>query len=171
VDLNPAPLWMVSGASGSGKTTFCRHAARLASRAGWQVAGLLSPPLIVEGVKTGIQVEDLRNQTSRPLASATPGDPFVMQLGNWAFDPAGLEWGTQALQDALPCDLFIVDELGPLEFNRHQGWAAALDLPPQPGYRLGLVVIRPDLQEAARRLIPITHAGTQRATPCRTGRS
>jgi nucleoside-triphosphatase len=157
VDLNAASLWMVSGPSGSGKTTFCRRAAALARQTGWQVAGLLSPASFSGEVKTGIQVEDLRSGTRRPLASATPGDSFTMQLGNWAFDPQALAWGTDALQAALPCDLFIVDELGPLEFNRGQGWVAALSLLCQPGYRHGLVVIRPDLQEAARRSLPITH--------------
>jgi nucleoside-triphosphatase THEP1 len=157
MDLNAASLWMVSGPSGAGKTAFCRRAATLARQAGWQVAGLLSPALFSSGIKTGIQVEDLRSGARRPLASATPGDPFVLQLGNWAFDPQALAWGTEALQASAPCDLFIVDELGPLEFNRGQGWVAALSLLCQPGYRLGLVVIRPDLQEVARRSLPITH--------------
>ena len=35
-------------------------------------------------------------------------------------------WGNALLQHAPPSNLFVLDELGPLEFDRQQGWAADL---------------------------------------------
>ena len=55
----------------------------------------------------------------------------------------------------LPCDLFIVDELGPLELIRAEGWVNALETLRQPTYRVGVVVIRPELVEAACQALPV----------------
>ena len=37
-------------------------------------------------------------------------------------DAEVLAWGTRILQQATPCDLLVVDELGPLKFERGEGW-------------------------------------------------
>jgi len=158
MDVTGSRLWMVTGPRGVGKTTFCRLLAGHACTAGWDVAGLLSPAVIEEGFKTGVLVEDLRTSEQRPLASAAPHPPFDLQLGDWFFDRATLDWGNHVLETCLPCDLLIVDELGPLELMRGAGWASALAVLRQPNYRLGLVVVRPELQESARARLPV--AGT-----------
>ncbi len=158
MDVTGSRLWIVTGPRGVGKTTFCRLLAGHARMAGWDVAGLLSPAIIEDGLKTGILAEDLRTCEQRPLASAAPHPPFDLQLGNWFFDRASIDWGNRVLVTCLPCDLLIVDELGPLEFLRDAGWASALAVLRQPNYRLGLVVIRPELQETARVCLPV--AGT-----------
>lgn len=143
-------IWLLTGPRGVGKTSFCRHFAELARAAGWDVAGLLSPAIFEAGVKTGILAEDLRTGEIRPLASAALHPPFDLPLGNWFFDRAALEWGNRVLETCLPCGMFIVDELGPLELLRGEGWVSALTALRQLEYRLGLVVVRPELQEIAR---------------------
>jgi hypothetical protein len=50
---------------------------------------------------------------------------------------------------AVPCGLLVVDELGPLEFERAQGWLSGLTALDSGEYELGLVVIRPELMGAA----------------------
>lgn len=60
--------------------------------------------------------------------------------------------GQSVLEISLPCDLLIVDELGPLELTHQMGWRAALEILPRAGYRLALVVIRPELHATARRV-------------------
>jgi nucleoside-triphosphatase THEP1 len=75
-----------------------------------------------------------------------------LAFGVWYFNLRTLEWGNQVLEISLPCDLLIVDELGPLELTHQMGWRAALDILPLSGYRLALVVIRPELQATARRV-------------------
>jgi len=49
------------------------------------------------------------------------------------------------LRQALPCDLYILDEPGLLEFDNHEGWATAFDVLAQPEhYRLAIVIVRPE---------------------------
>lgn len=157
MDLTPR-LWVLSAARQAGKTDFCRQLADLARGAGWDVAGLLSPAVFESGRKTGILAQDLRSGEQRPLARAEDRPPFTLQLGDWHFDPAVLDWGDAILGSCLPCDLLIVDEIGPLELTRGQGWRSALGVLGGSAYRLGVVVIRPGLQEQAKSLLPI--AGT-----------
>lgn len=142
----PAPQpqrWIVTGRRGAGKTTFCRKLAERARALGWDVAGLLSPAVLGAG-KTGIVALDLRHGESRLLASAEPRAGYALRLGMWWFDPDTLAWGNQVLAAALPCDLLIVDEIGPLELELGQGWSAALEVLAGVSYRLALVVVRPE---------------------------
>ncbi len=53
------------------------------------------------------------------------------------------------LKSSTPCDLLVVDELGPVEFRLSSGWVSALDVIKSKQYRLALVVIRPGLLELA----------------------
>ncbi len=159
MDLTPSRLWLLTGSQGTGKTSFCRLAAARARLAGWQVSGLLSPAVFSAEKKTGILAEDLRSGESRSLAlRSRPGTQpahFNLPLGEWIFDPAALAWGNQIIEASLPTGLFIIDELGPLEFQHGMGWVAAFSLLPQPRYRVGLVVVRPGLCESACLRLPI----------------
>lgn len=149
-------LWMLTGPRGAGKTMFCRSLSEQAHAAGWDVAGLLSPAIFNKDIKTGILAEDLRTGETRPLASSVSRASFDLRLGNWYLDSTTIEWGNRILETSLPCDLFLVDELGPLEFLRGEGWNSALQALRQPGYRLGIVTIRPELLETARKSLPVT---------------
>lgn len=153
-------LYLLTAPRGAGKTTFCRALADEAQSAGWDVAGLLSPASFENGIKTGIRAENLRTGESRPLAIAAaashlPLSTFHFPLGNWLFDPSIFTWGNQTLETCLPSDLFIVDELGPLELLRGIGWVSALTALRQPTYRVGVIVIRPELVELAREILPV----------------
>jgi hypothetical protein len=77
---------------------------------------------------------------------------FNLKLGQWLFDPTVVDWGNQVLQSRQPCDLFIIDELGPLEFFRGEGWISAFDALRQVRYRLGVVVIRPECIDTFSRM-------------------
>lgn len=169
MDMTTPRLWALTGERGAGKTTFCRALAERARAAGWDVAGLLSPGVFENGVKTGILAQDLRTGETHPLARVHPApDPanamqtesFSLAFGNWLFDPSTFIWGNQVLEASLPCDLLIVDELGPLELVRGEGWTSALAVLRQPCYRVGLVVVRPELVEVARRSLPIARVMT-----------
>lgn len=151
------PLFIITGERRAGKTTFCRYLVELARGAGRQVAGILSLPVFANNQKVAIEAQDLRTGQQRRLAvrreagqSASAGQ----HTPGWRFDPAVLAWGNTVLQIACPCDLFIVDELGPLEFERGEGWPAGLSALDAGNYRWGLAVIRPELLAAGQQRWP-----------------
>ncbi|GEM_PF-204024 len=136
----PEPaIFLLTGPRGVGKTTVCLRAVALAQQAGFSCAGLLTlredeDQRVVVSVRTGLR---------RPL---TTTDPAGVRVGRFLFDPAALAWGAEILAQSTPCDLLVVDELGPLEL-RGEGWAVGLETLRRGAFRLGLVVVRPELVE------------------------
>jgi nucleoside-triphosphatase THEP1 len=142
--------WIVTGAQETGKTRFCTHLIKIARREGVDIAGLLSPPVYVNGVKTAIEVEDLRSRERRILARSRRADLGDIQTKRWSFDTGVLNWGNDRLADATPCDILIVDELGLLELERGEGWLNGLSAIQSGQFHLAIAVIRPGLVDIAR---------------------
>ena len=160
-------LLIITGWRGVGKTTLCRLLAETVSGWGdfpqpekgrnnrsWQVAGLLSPAVIVKGEKVAIDAVNLRSGEKRRLATHTAIPHQGTAMLDWAFDPAVLDWGNQVLRQAVPCDLLIVDELGPLELLHKGGWQAGVEALNSGLFRMGIVVIRPEFMD-----LPATSEG------------
>ncbi len=182
--MKKSPLYLLTAPSGAGKTTFCAALAEQARAAGWDVAGLLSPPVFENGQKVAIRAQALRTGETRPLAKRLPsplgrgaggeGLPSPLgrgaggeglPLGHWLFSPSTLAWGNDLLASCLPADLFLVDELGPLELLRGEGWTNALAALRSQNYRLGLVVVRPELVQVARMRLPVSDVIELRSSP------
>ncbi|NPV85457.1 MAG: hypothetical protein HPY45_05560 [Anaerolineae bacterium] len=145
-------LIIVSGGRGVGKTTFCRTVVKSAQHAGWRVAGVLSPAVFERGSKVAIAVEDISSGERRmlarlPVAGVAEGG---IRTPGWVFDEQTLQWADEALARVASCDLLVVDELGPLEIERGQGWVHGLTALDKGEYRLALVVVRPELVGIAR---------------------
>lgn len=142
-------LFVITGSRGAGKTTFCDRMVRAARESGWQVAGLISRPEFETEAKgsatsrSAIQLEDLRSGTVRRLAmrsdSPTPGSK------HWKFDDTVMDWGSRVLEASTPCDLLVIDEVGPLELEREAGWQTAFTALKSGQYAIALVVVRPEL--------------------------
>lgn len=145
-------LWLVTGWRGSGKTAFCREMLRIASQSGWDTAGLLSPAEFRAGNKEAIWAQDIRSGEKRLLAHVHSQSELDLSFGDWFFNRGTLLWGNQVLLKSIPCDLLVIDELGPLEFNLSLGWLSALDVIRSAQYQLALVVVRPELMEQAQKL-------------------
>jgi nucleoside-triphosphatase THEP1 len=64
-----------------------------------------------------------------------------------------LDWGNRIIESSVPCDLLIIDELGPLEFNLSLGWVNALGAVRGARYLLAVVVVRPELLEHAQEVM------------------
>lgn len=153
-DLRPR-LYALTGPRGAGKTTFCQKLIGLARATGRDVAGLISPAVVEAGERIGFDVEAIRTGERRILGRATPAAGLDVALGRWCFSSAALAWGNQVLATSCPCDVLIVDEIGPLELRRGEGWTAALDALRRGPYRAALVVVRPELLDAAYAALPI----------------
>jgi nucleoside-triphosphatase len=143
---------ILTGTRGGGKTTTCSSWIEQAVHERWSVSGLLCPAVFENGLKTGINVKDLSTGETQNLAVLVDGTFAEVATDHWKFDPQVLQWGSQVLSRVQQCDLLVVDELGPLEFYRHQGWVEAFELIARGEYRLAVIVIRPELLEEARAL-------------------
>lgn len=138
-------ILMITGWRGAGKTSLCRAILEQARQRGWDAAGVISLPVLENGVKTGIEIIAIRSNERRLLARSTALTITTLQTHAWAFDPVNMQWGNEILKSAVPCDLLMVDELGPLEFERQQGWLEGLRALDSGQFQLALVVIRPEL--------------------------
>jgi len=140
----PKHIVILTGPPGSGKTTTCCQLADLARRHGLDCAGLVCPARFEGLRKVGIDVLDLRTDERRSLAEADDL-PAALRTPGYRFDVSALAWGAAVLAAACPCDLLIVDEIGPLELERGQGWVNALDLLRTDSFKSAVVVVRPHL--------------------------
>lgn len=150
-------LWILTGARSTGKTTLCRRLAAEAQALKWDVAGVISPAVFDGNGKTGIEVIDLRSGEGR-LFARRPLDAngLPSQEHGWVYDQTALAWGNAVLEKAVPCDMLVVDELGPLEFEAGRGWVAGLTSVDSRAYRVALVTIRPELLPLARQRWPFS---------------
>jgi nucleoside-triphosphatase len=142
----PSTIVVITGPAGSRKTALCLRIVDAARERGLLVRGVVSPPRLVGGAKVGIDVLDVSSGERRALAESgvvTDGPATK----SWHFHADALEWGAGVLRRSLPCDLLLIDELGPLELLRGTGWAMAVDLLRSGEFRWAVVVVRPRLSE------------------------
>jgi nucleoside-triphosphatase THEP1 len=134
----------LTGERGIGKSTICRRTIDLAQSKGYACAGIIT--LARDGVRNVVDVSSgaLRRLTQAEYAAR------AVEQGHFRFDPRTLSWGDTKLGEATPCDLLVVDEIGPLELERGEGWVNALDVLRCGDFTLALVVVRPRLVTRAR---------------------
>ena len=150
-------LIFLTGSSGSGKTSWCQELVKSARSRHLTIAGLISPAVFINHRKIGIDLVDLRSGERRHLAfyrGYLDDKPQDLTIGpvtsDWRFDSASLQWGDQVLAKVGENDLFILDEVGPLEFNQGQGWSSSLWRIDIRRQRLAILVIRPILISKAK---------------------
>ncbi|MEA3340369.1 MAG: nucleoside-triphosphatase [Chloroflexota bacterium] len=135
-----ARIIILSGERGAGKSTVCRKTVALAQAQGYTCGGLIT--LRCPG--DDLDVLDTRAGSTRRLTLGPDDSPAVIQ-GRFRFNPGTLAWGNNVLARATPCDLLVVDELGPLEIEQGWGWQQALTALRKAEFTLALVVVRPGL--------------------------
>ena len=140
---------LLTGEIESGKSSCCLDVLKIARERRIQVAGLISPGIFEGGEKIAIDALDLKSGTKRRLAELKENQTLGLETKRWSFYPEVVLWGNQVLQDAVPCDLLMVDELGPLEFHQQAGWINGFDVLESKAFQVALVVIRPSLIEEA----------------------
>lgn len=135
---------ILTGERGSGKTTTCRQLAETLRQRGLDCAGIVCPARFESTRKVGIDLLNLRTGECRPLAEIDD-QPAALRTGVHRFNEEAIDWGKSCLEAACPCDVLIIDEIGPLELEQGQGWANALDVLRIRQFDLAVVVIRPAL--------------------------
>lgn len=147
--MSSGKIIILTGEIQSGKTSLCKEVSLKAKEAGVQLSGLISPAVFKKGEKTGIDVINLKNGEHRRLAVLRDGEQTGLETKRWSFINETLKWGNQILENAIPCELLMVDEFGPLEFDRGEGWVSGLKAVDSGEYLVALIVIRQSLIEKA----------------------
>jgi nucleoside-triphosphatase THEP1 len=168
-------IYVLTGERGSGKSTVCARVARAAAGRGLAVAGILTERQDDADLGSARRVVDVRSGEARLFGSqdrerprdrnegagragngAVPSDPLTP---GWEFDSGVFAWASAVLDRSTPCDLLVIDEIGPLELRGGRGWVRALEVLDSAGYRAALVVCRPGLlQELEKRLSVNVHS-------------
>ncbi|RYE74461.1 MAG: DUF2478 domain-containing protein [Myxococcales bacterium] len=148
-------ITIVSGATDSGKTRFCEAAVAHLKERGVDVAGIVSRSEYEAGEKVRLHAQSVRGG-ERWLAERTDRTiPFTGPATKcWAFDETAIAWANEVLAEATPATVLVVDELGPLEFGRGEGFMAAFETLERGEFEYALVVVRPGLTEAALKRWP-----------------
>jgi len=151
VNTYPGRIILLSGAFDAGKTTLLLMLLDELESSGLKVAGVISPPILKDGEKVGIALRDLATGFTRQLAvlRALAGDSAI-STKRWSFSTEGMADANRILAEATPCDVLIIDELGPLEFEGQAGWTNGLAAIDSGRYALAICVVRPSLIENAR---------------------
>lgn len=159
-----ARVVVLTGERGIGKTTICRKIVALAQARGFQVGGI-----VTLAHNDDREVQDVRSGEVRRLTAAPHAGPVVTQ-GRFCFNRSTLRWAGTVLARSVPCDLLVIDEIGPLEIERDGGWVAVFDVLHAGGFALALVVVRPELVTSAQLRLPDSAAAVLTATQGNRGR-
>ena len=142
-------IYLLTGGTQSGKTSLCLDLIEIARQKGIQLGGVVSPGVFLGGKKVGIDLLDLRSGECRRLAESRGESEPELATQRWAFFPETVDWGNQILDKALPCELLVIDELGPLEFHRGEGWVNGFEVLASGDFKAAVLVIRPSLLDEA----------------------
>ena len=135
-------LRIVTGAIGSGKTTLVRRRADEVRALGGRISGV-----ITEVRRDERWAIDLLSGESWRLAGPNDGRSARLTTPRYAFDDEGISRCNDTLRNSLPAELFVVDELGPLEFERGEGFTDAFSILDSGEFVEALVVVRESLLE------------------------
>jgi nucleoside-triphosphatase THEP1 len=117
------PVFVISGDTGSGKTTQLIELIKLLKENNKTVSGIIAHGLLESGQRTGFDIEDLSSGKIMPLCRAEKMVDHVEQTGKFSFSKSGIEFGKKAL--SVKSDLLVIDEIGPLELAGG-GWSEHL---------------------------------------------
>jgi nucleoside-triphosphatase len=105
----------VTGSPGIGKSTLV---AKVAAATGMRVGGVLARDKRYKDRRIGFELLDLSTGGVGMLADETGSGP---QLGKYRVHPEDLDGlGARAIENALKCELIVVDEVGPMELTSHR---------------------------------------------------
>ncbi|KPJ80693.1 MAG: hypothetical protein AMS17_20195 [Spirochaetes bacterium DG_61] len=145
---------LLTGEKEIGKSTLCRKVCDCVRARGYEPAGIVCLALYdSDKRKRGFMAEDVR--TGRQWVLGTREKKlFGPVYGPYTFSRSGLHRAGRILKRAPKkgCDLLVLDEVGPLEMQRGEGFRSALDRLTSQKYVNLLIVVRPSLIEKVKTL-------------------
>ncbi len=158
-------ILIMTGARQVGKSTVLDKAISTLRVADVQITGLLTR-------RTG--PHDLAVTELHTGATYTLTDAFKLAASsptrNFVMSETALTRSRRSLESAFPTQVFVLDELGPLELRARRGWVVAFELLKRKHYGVAIVVVRPELLGEAIGELPgpyftvinVTRAGRDR---------
>jgi nucleoside-triphosphatase THEP1 len=138
----------VCGERGCGKTSMLMDLVKALRNHGLTVKGTLEAGIFEGDEKVAIEVMDLAAGESRLLARSADETITELQFGDWTFYTQAFDWANERLAKMNNMDVFVLDEIGPLELNQGCGLQAGLDVMAGNNYNMGIVTVRPKCLEA-----------------------
>ncbi len=144
-----AHIVLITGKRQLGKSTLCRHLTQALEAEGLQVRGLLTRTVGAHE----LEAEELPSHRVHRLTY-----PFDSEAGigltHFRINPEAMLRSSQALEAAFPTEIFVLDELGPLELKLGQGWVRVLTLLQEQAFCVAFIVVRPTLLAEAIHQLP-----------------
>jgi molybdopterin-guanine dinucleotide biosynthesis protein A len=145
---------LITGESGSGKTSWCREYIDRRRKSGSTVGGILSPAIEKQGQRIGSNALDLLTGQEVPFARLSRHNSFKEgdKVGDYTISRDGILFACDAIERALEsrCDLVVIDEVGPLELQG-KGLMPAVELALASSTINVLIVVRSSLREALQK--------------------
>jgi len=142
---------LLTGNRQIGKSTASVSLVRMLRETDITVSGLLTQ-------RTGpddLSVHELHSGDTYPLTLPRNSDAGFL-VGHFRFSIEALARSDRALAACFPTQVFILDEIGPMELVYGQGWIRVVTLLRHRNYRVAFIVVRPELLVQAIRQLPIT---------------
>ena len=135
-------VFVITGAIGVGKTTVCRKLIEMLRGQGHTCTGVLS----YKTTDQGIIIENIRSGEKKSLASIDNvyNGPHTAK---YSFNPDGISFGIQAIEEGASADILLIDEVGHLELGG-EGFVDALELVNTGRIKGCILVIRRELLPA-----------------------
>lgn len=141
-DFRKRNITFITGGKGAGKSLLIGQIVDEIRKNGLNIGGLHSPGIYKGDKKIGISVKNLRSCETKQLARYNPGWDPKMLIREWEFDEEAVLWGNDILANqALPCDVLIVDEIGYLELEKTLGWVSIFDILKRNDYSCAYIVV------------------------------
>jgi nucleoside-triphosphatase THEP1 len=140
---------LLTGERKAGKSTLCLDIYRHLKSKGIKVTGLVTEQPAPHTLISTALPSGKRYTLTLPFDSDR-GIPF----SHFRLNPHAMEDSTQSLHASFPTEVFVLDELGPLELVQGGGWIDILTLLRTEQYTTALVVVRPTLLDEAVHQLP-----------------
>ncbi|MEA3309980.1 MAG: nucleoside-triphosphatase [Chloroflexota bacterium] len=147
--MNTPAIILLTGEMRTGKSTLCQKLAQRLRENGISTSGLITEHPTLHSLEAVAIHTNERYLLTYPFESRQG-----RALTHFRMNPAAMARSTEALTTSFPTQVFIFDELGPLELLRGEGWNAVFHLLANAEYLVAFIVVRPMLLAQAIQQLP-----------------
>ncbi len=116
--MEPSPLFIITGETHSGKSTYLRGLVSSLQEGELPVYGWTAPAVFMKGHFAGYDLLFIPTGKQIPFCRMQAENDWL-QLGRFWYNPSGLALGRECIEEAPrePLPLIVIDEIGPFELD------------------------------------------------------